>query len=100
MKWLEIIELRTGYNRGKDLQALLGQLINEVKQDPEQPKIKIYMHSSMGNDYSIQLSHKHSKPDETGSELGARIVDLLKGYGLINYNIWIEKSEVTLDPIH
>ena len=92
MKWLEIIELRTGSQTDQDLQEVLTSLLDEIKQDSAQPKIRIYNNYSVDSDFSIHLVHKHDKPDAMGSVLGMHIAASLKNYGLMNHHIWCEMN--------
>ena len=105
MKWLEIIELRTGGRDDQDLQKALTNLLVEIKQDVSMPKVRIYNNYSVDSDFSIHLVHKHDKPDAMGSVLGMHIAASLKNYGLMNHHVWCEmnvqsKKEETLDKIH
>ncbi len=96
MKWLEIIELRTGSRIDEDLQEILTNLLAEIKHDLSKPKVRIYNNFSVDSDFSIHLIHKHSKPDAMGSVLGMHIAASLKNYGMMNHHIWCEmdiKSE-------
>ena len=93
MKWLEIIELRTGGNTKNALRKALQKLASEVLHDPERPKIRIYSNYSVDSDYGIHLFHQQSNPDAMGSVLGMHIAASLKEYGLINHHIWCEMDK-------
>ena len=92
MNWLEIIELRTGSNNDPELQNVFRQLVKELKLDPEYPKIKVYHNYAVDYDYSIHLSHHLFQPEERGSALGMRIAAILKTFGLVSHNTWIEQK--------
>ena len=92
MKCLEIIELRTGSNKDQELENVFKQLVKELKLDPEYPKIKVYHNYAVDCDYSIHLSHHDLKAEEQGSALGMRIAAILKSFGLVSHNTWIEQK--------
>jgi len=93
MKWLEIIELRTGSNKDRELENVFMQLVKELRLDPEYPKIKVYHNYTLDCDYSIHLSHHHFLPEEGGSTLGLRIAANLKTFGLVRHNTWIQQKK-------
>ena len=90
MKWLEIIEIRTGGNTEKALRKVLQKLASEVLHDPERPEVGIFSNYTLDSDYSIHLMHEQSKPDSMGSVLGLHIAASLKEYGLVNHHVWCE----------
>ncbi len=90
VKWLEIIELRTGTNNTEKLERALQTLIETFKNGPDQGKIKIYQSYSIHSDYSIHLLHKSVEPDSTGSPLGLHLAASLKEFGLSNHQVWHE----------
>lgn len=94
MKWLEIIELRTGSNKDQELQNVFRQLVKELKLDPEYPKINVYHNYAVDGDYSIHLAHRKFQPKERGSALGMRIAAILKTFGLVSHNTWIEQKNM------
>jgi len=100
MKWLEIIELRTGSTKNQQLAQAFRQLLKELTKGKNHPKVSIYNNCSLSSDYSILLFHDHSQPKITGSVLGMQICAFLKDFGLVNHNIWIERSCVQEKPIN
>ena len=91
MKCLEIIELRAGSNEDQELQNVFGQLVRELKLDPEDPKITVYHNYAVACDYSIHLCHHQFHPDGQNSPLGMRIAAILKTFGLVSHNTWVEQ---------
>ena len=92
MKWIEIIELRGGSNKDQEVQNVFRKLAKELQLDPEHPKIKVYQNYAVNSDYSIHLAHHQFQPDERGSALGMRIAAILKSFGLVSHNTWIEHA--------
>ena len=98
MKWLEIIELRTGSTKDQQLPQAFRQLLKELTRGKNLPKVSIYNNCSLSSDYSILLYHDSSQPNIMGSVLGMQISTFLKDFGLVNHNIWIERSCVQENP--
>ena len=92
MKWLEIIELRTGSPKDQELENVFRQLVKELRLDSAYPKIKVYHNYAVDCDYSIHLAHHGLQPEESGSALGMRITAILKTFGLVSHNTWIEHA--------
>ncbi len=88
MRWLEIIELRTGGYAREELQKALENLVEDVSHDPENPEVQLYRSYAVATDYSIHLGFHGSGPRDIGSALGVRIATLLKPYGLVNHTVW------------
>ena len=100
MKWLEIIELRTGNHKDQELQNVFKQLVRELKLEPEITKIKVYHNYAVDCDYSIHLAHHQLGPVEGGSALGTRIAAILKTFGLVSHNTWIEQTDMLRQAKH
>ena len=100
MKWLEIIELRTGNTKDKELENVFRQLVKELKLELEFTKIKVYHNYAIDCDYSIHLVHHQLSPEEGGSALGMRIAAILKTFGLVSHNTWIEQKKMAGQAQH
>jgi len=96
MKWLEIVELRKGSHKDQELQNVFRQLVKELRFSSEYPKIKVYHNYAVDCDYSIHLVHDQVQPDSCGSELGMRIASILKTFGLVSHNVWLEQKNKML----
>ncbi|MEQ9298336.1 MAG: hypothetical protein RIF33_07230 [Cyclobacteriaceae bacterium] len=92
MKWLEIIELRTGSNQRQALEECLKHLGNELANDPSQPEFRIYESSGIQRDVSCHLLHFVDLEGQEQSVLGSHIVSLLRPFGLINHTLWKERG--------
>ena len=87
MKWLEIIELRSG---NSDLESQLEKIVNEVEDEINKQAIKAYSRVQIDTDFSIHLFHDSEINEFGRSPLGLRIASSLKEFGLVNHSIWIE----------
>ena len=95
MKWLEIIELRS-VDRDRVLNELdLMSLAAEVDPGSRPQEIKIYVHGTVETDMSVNLIYDSENADTRGSSLGLRLVSMLKGFGLVNHSVWVERSKLT-----
>ncbi len=94
MKWLEIIELRSVGNNRILLEKLFQRLIEDLEKKGKRQTIKFYNHKAVHSDISIHLFHDSEEADINGSPLGLQLISTLKGYGLVNHNIWVEQTGV------
>ncbi len=92
MKWLEIIELRSADGNREQLEQMLNNLINDLAWETKKQTTVVYKHVIIDTDFSIHMTHDTMKVDSRGSQLGLRIMTILKEYGLVNHSIWIERS--------
>ena len=91
MKWLEIIELRTGSDNRYALEQYLNSLCHDLESDPNHPRFRIYENSDIESDLSIHLFHSTKKPDQKQSPLGYHIASMLRTFGLVSHTIWMER---------
>jgi len=92
---MEIIELRSVGNAGKQLERQLLEIIDEVDKKREKQTAKLYTRMMIETEFfSIHLLHDKGEFKFEGSELGMRLVSTLKFYGLVNHTIWIEKQKI------
>ena len=92
MRWIEIIEVRTTAASGYKLAAELQNLNEKNVQPGNSTKIRIFSRPSLDCDFCIYLEHDVAHLEKDGSQLGVRLADALKAYGLINHKIWMEIS--------
>lgn len=92
MKWIEIIELRTGSASGHSLEKILNRLGYDLKSDPDHPEFMIYVNHDLESDLSIHLIHSSDEPDVKNSALGYQIASMLKSFGLVSHTIWKERK--------
>jgi hypothetical protein len=90
MKWLEIIELRSGPSNSKFIEDKLSSLIKELNKNSARQSIKIYCNANIDSDLSIHLLHDSHNANNK-SPLSLQLVSALKEYGLINHSVWVER---------
>ena len=90
MKWLEIIEIRTSHSLHSKLESNLKSLMQEVNTQAEGQVCRIYTQATLDTDVSIHLTHGSGTVEEGGSNLGLRIANYLKEFGLVHHSVWFE----------
>ena len=92
MAWLEIIEIRAVGSNQILLESRLQDLLDELNQETSLLAVKVYSHVLLQTDFSIHLFHASPKADRSCSPICARLIPSLKGFGLVNHTVWVEKS--------
>lgn len=90
MKSIEIIEIRLSQDLNKVLENEIGNVIEEVMKNEPEYNLKLYNKLQLKSDYLIIIYHKQKLTNHKGSELGQRLKDALKDFGMINHTIWGE----------
>ena len=90
IKILEIIELRSVKKNKQNILDFIDKLHSDQISD-RKIVVKIYSHSSIETDYSIHLCYEKESDENLGTELGYKLTEDLKEFGLVNHNIWIDK---------
>ncbi|MFC1493165.1 hypothetical protein ACFL6O_04330 [candidate division KSB1 bacterium] len=93
MKWIEIIELRSGESSRELLEMQLQRFISQLDKEAIRHTIKIYNRVTLETDISIHLYHESNKVEDSGSSLGIRLVSALNAHGLVNHTVWVEKPK-------
>ena len=70
-------------------------LVAELEPGSRPQEIKIYVHGMVETDMSVNLVYDSENVDTRGSSLGLRLVSMLKGFGLVNHSVWVEKPKLT-----
>jgi hypothetical protein len=92
MKWLEIIELRSVTKDKSTLLSQIEQILCDLRQEFKEKDIHSYSRIQVATDYSIHLFHEEEIIEPCGSDIGLRLVTILRDYGLVNHSIWQESS--------
>jgi hypothetical protein len=87
MQILETIDLRISTADLKSAEEIIKMLVNE-KNNSTQMHINYYRNNDIETDYTIQIFHNNIHIEKNGSRAAQEIVFNLKGFGLINHNIW------------
>lgn len=91
MKWLEIIKLRSAGTGEGMLENFLRSLV-KFGQNGELVEIKTYRHAALQNDLSVHLHWESGRPEQNGTNLGLRLAQTFKEFGLVDHSIWIEEE--------
>ena len=87
MKTLEIIHLRLAANTPQNLVDIIHNSIGPV---PEELEVRLYNHSKLANDIAVHLHREASATGGGPSEVGTRLVALLKEFGMVSHSVWTE----------
>lgn len=89
MRWLEILELRAVHFDQNLLHQQIARLLDDMKNERE---IAIYINVRIETDWSIHIQHESGEIEPHGSEVGRRLKEILKEFGLVNHSIWLEQQ--------
>lgn len=95
MKWVEIIKLRCAGKAPEPLQAFLTVIAGNAQ--PGLTEMRIYRHAAWETDWSLHLHWESGELEQDGSELGLRLSQALKDFGLVDHSTWTE--EVFINPL-
>ena len=94
MKFMEIIRVQAAAGREKCLKEQISTLNNEVRKGPEIKGLLECLdlqQALVPGSFAIHLSWEMETPSTLGSPLGLNLIEALKGLGLINHSIWINR---------
>ncbi len=94
MKWLETIRVQTAGSQGNSIENELISLAHEVRKSNDSPGLLdavYYNHASVPRFFAVRLFWDTEVPKFRGSLLGLRLTQVLKGFGLVDHAVWIEK---------
>ena len=83
MNWIEIIEIR---------ETELQKILADVNKDSGGLDVKIYSRMNLDTDFVILIMNVSGRELNGESQLGIRLNEGLKDYGMVNYSIWNELS--------
>jgi hypothetical protein len=92
MKWIELIALRSIYKDREMLEHQIQELTDEVNRETKSLEITLYKRTAVETDVGIHILHNSGKVEDNGSQLGLRLADALKEFGLVNHSIWIKMN--------
>jgi hypothetical protein len=90
MESIEIIEIRLTQNVNEVLETEIGNVINEVMKEESGYTMKLYNKMQLRSDYMILIFHTQKLTNHKQSELGQRLKESLKDFGMINHSVWNE----------
>ena len=88
MKWLEIISLRTSGPFEQKARKYMKKYCGIIKEHND-TRADFYIHDSNPGDFAIVISSHTQDGKVKGTELGSYMTEVLKQYGLVDYNCWL-----------
>ena len=92
MNWIEIIEIRALHRTREKLETELQKILADVNKDSGGLDVKIYSRMNLDTDFVILIMNVSGRELNGESQLGIRLNEGLKDYGMVNYSIWNELS--------
>ncbi len=90
MKTLEVIHLRMS---GDDQESLVNLVRAAVKDAAGSPDVRIYRHARIEGDFLVHLHREGDGQRDQVSELGLRLVSLLRFHGLVEHSVWVRTED-------
>ncbi|MEN6623244.1 MAG: hypothetical protein ABFD50_17060 [Smithella sp.] len=88
MKCLEIISLRTSGQGERDARKYMEKICRIVKKY-NQAAVEFYSHASIPGDLALVIYSEKPEDIQDGTQLCLYVTDLLKQFGLVDYNCWL-----------
>ena len=92
MNWIEIIEIRALHRTREKLETELQKILADVNKDSGGLDVKIYSRMNLDTDFVILIMNGSGRELNGESQLGIRLSEGLKDFGMVNYSIWNELS--------
>jgi hypothetical protein len=90
MKWIEIIEIRALYKTKEKLEAELKKILTDINEEAGYPELKICSRINLETDFLILIMNSSGSEKNGECQLGIRLNEGLKDYGMVNYSKWDE----------
>lgn len=87
MRQLETIHLRLA---GDHPLGLVERIRRSIGASGDQPSARIYRHATVAGDLAIQIYLETADRAAQPSQLGLRLTEALKAYGLVEHSVWTE----------
>ena len=91
---MEIIEIRALHKTKEKLEVELQLILSEVEKEAGNSKVKIFSRINLKTDYVILIMNESDSGTNGESQLGIRLSEGLKDYGMVNYSKWHELTKV------
>jgi hypothetical protein len=88
MQEMEIISLRTAGINEKAARTYMKKFCRIVEKH-DVSKAHFYTHSSIPGDLALVITSETKKDKVMGTDLGNYMADVLKQFGLVDYNCWL-----------
>jgi hypothetical protein len=90
MNKIEVIEIRSQHQTKHLLEAELQKLLTEANNVSGKMRIKIYSRLNLETDYVILILNEATTSEGEDREMGIRLNEALKDFGMVNYSKWQE----------
>lgn len=90
MNRIEIIEIRALYKTREKLEIELQKILTEIRKEYGCLELKIYSRINLKTDFMILIMNSSGPEKNWEDQLGIRLNDGLKDYGMVNYSKWYE----------
>lgn len=90
MNGIEIIEIRVLHKAIAKLEDELQQILSDAKKEAGEFNVKIYSRINLETDFVILIMNESDLNTGRDSQLGIRLSEGLKDYGMVNYSKWQE----------
>jgi hypothetical protein len=95
LDFVEVIEIRSLSDQKTLMGLELPELLKELAEEREVRAIAIYRHGELETDWSLHLRFT-SDSDRVGrSQVGFRLVSLLREFGIVHHGLWKEMRRCT-----
>ena len=100
MKRLEIISLRTSGEVEQQARKSMRKFCRIVKRHHlsdanfSLSDANFYVHASIPNDLALVISSQVQEGKDMRTDLGCYMTDLLKQFGIVDYNCWLMTEEL------
>lgn len=92
MNWIEIIEIRALYKTKEKLETELQRILTEIKMEEGNMELRIYSRMNLETDFIILIMNVSGSEGSEENQLGIRLNEGLKDYGMVNYSKWHEMN--------
>ena len=83
---LEIIHLRLSRNGPGELADLIDNVVRVGREEG----VRVYRHTRIETDLLLHLHRDVEDGSGEPSELGSRLVSLLRDHGIVDHSVWIQ----------
>ena len=90
MNGIEIIEIRALHKVKERLETELQEILSDLNQEPGKLNVKIYSRINLETDFMILIMNVSDGIPSGESQLGLRLNEALKDFGMVNYSKWHE----------
>lgn len=85
---LEIIHLRLSRSGAGELAEMIAEVVRVGREEG----VRVYRHTRIETDLLIHLHRQAEESSGGPSELGSRLVSLLRDHGIVEHSVWIQHS--------